>query len=56
MLYRLLYNLLIHLFSPLLLALLYWPKKANPALAGAGRSTWAWWRQSTANGRCGCMR
>ncbi|NHH99075.1 lipid IV(A) 3-deoxy-D-manno-octulosonic acid transferase [Oceanimonas sp. MB9] len=34
MLYRLLYNLLIHLFSPLLLALLYWPKKGKP---GFGR-------------------
>lgn len=31
MLYRLLYNLLIHLFSPLLLALLYWPKKGKPS-------------------------
>ncbi|WP_107851190.1 lipid IV(A) 3-deoxy-D-manno-octulosonic acid transferase [Oceanimonas marisflavi] len=30
MFYRLLYNLLIHLFSPLLLALLYWPKKGKP--------------------------
>lgn len=34
MLYRLLYNLLIHLLSPLLLALLYWPKKGKP---GFGR-------------------
>ncbi|AEY00398.1 3-deoxy-D-manno-octulosonic-acid transferase [Oceanimonas sp. GK1] len=34
MLYRLAYNLLIHLFSPLLLALLYWPKKGKP---GFGR-------------------
>ena len=31
MFYRLLYNLLIHLFSPLLLALLYWPKKGKPS-------------------------
>ncbi|MBO1519883.1 lipid IV(A) 3-deoxy-D-manno-octulosonic acid transferase [Oceanisphaera pacifica] len=30
MMYRLLYNLLIHLFSPLLLGLLYWPKKGKP--------------------------
>ncbi|MDP5292839.1 lipid IV(A) 3-deoxy-D-manno-octulosonic acid transferase [Oceanimonas sp. CHS3-5] len=30
MFYRLVYNLLIHLFSPLLLALLYWPKKGKP--------------------------
>lgn len=34
MLYRLVYNLLIHLFSPLLLALLYWPKRGKP---GFGR-------------------
>ncbi|MGO1792741.1 MAG: lipid IV(A) 3-deoxy-D-manno-octulosonic acid transferase [Oceanisphaera sp.] len=31
MIYRLLYNLLIHLFSPLLLAMLYWPKKGKPS-------------------------
>ncbi|GGB41746.1 3-deoxy-D-manno-octulosonic acid transferase [Oceanisphaera marina] len=30
MIYRFIYNLLIHLFSPLLLALLYWPKKGKP--------------------------
>ncbi|ART82338.1 3-deoxy-D-manno-octulosonic acid transferase [Oceanisphaera profunda] len=30
MIYRLLYNLLIHLFSPILLAILYWPKKGKP--------------------------
>ncbi|WP_116474822.1 lipid IV(A) 3-deoxy-D-manno-octulosonic acid transferase [Zobellella maritima] len=30
MIYRLVYNLLIHLFSPLLLALLYWPKRGKP--------------------------
>ncbi|WP_417616739.1 lipid IV(A) 3-deoxy-D-manno-octulosonic acid transferase [Oceanisphaera sp.] len=34
MLYRLIYNLLIHLLSPLLLGLLYWPKKGKP---GFGR-------------------
>ncbi|MBL1376133.1 lipid IV(A) 3-deoxy-D-manno-octulosonic acid transferase [Zobellella iuensis] len=32
--YLLLYNLLIHLFSPLLLGLLYWPKRGKP---GFGR-------------------
>ncbi|MFD1007886.1 lipid IV(A) 3-deoxy-D-manno-octulosonic acid transferase [Oceanisphaera ostreae] len=31
MIYRLLYNLLIHLLSPLLLGLLYWPKKGKPS-------------------------
>ncbi len=30
MMYRFIYNLLIHLFSPALLALLYWPKKGKP--------------------------
>ncbi|MBR9856709.1 MAG: 3-deoxy-D-manno-octulosonic acid transferase [Gammaproteobacteria bacterium] len=30
MIYRFIYNLLIHLFSPLLLGLLYWPKKGKP--------------------------
>ncbi|TDW59099.1 3-deoxy-D-manno-octulosonic-acid transferase [Oceanimonas baumannii] len=34
MFYRLMYNLLIHIFSPVLLALLYWPKKGKP---GFGR-------------------
>ncbi|GAA3543866.1 lipid IV(A) 3-deoxy-D-manno-octulosonic acid transferase [Zobellella aerophila] len=37
MIYRLVYNLLIHLFSPALLALLYWPKRGKP---GFGRR-WA---------------
>jgi 3-deoxy-D-manno-octulosonic-acid transferase len=32
--YRLVYNLLIHLFSPVLLAMLYWPKRGKP---GFGR-------------------
>lgn len=30
MIYRFIYNLLIHLFSPLLLVLLYWPQKGKP--------------------------
>ncbi|MDX1269658.1 MAG: 3-deoxy-D-manno-octulosonic acid transferase, partial [Oceanisphaera sp.] len=30
MIYRFIYNLLIHLFSPLLLGLLYWPQKGKP--------------------------
>ncbi|MHA6962649.1 lipid IV(A) 3-deoxy-D-manno-octulosonic acid transferase [Zobellella denitrificans] len=34
MIYRLVYNLLIHLFSPVLLAMLYWPKRGKP---GFGR-------------------
>ncbi|GHA13586.1 lipid IV(A) 3-deoxy-D-manno-octulosonic acid transferase [Oceanisphaera arctica] len=34
MMYRFIYNLLIHLFSPLLLGLLYWPKQGKP---GFGR-------------------
>lgn len=30
MFYRFIYNILIHLFSPILLAMLYWPKKGKP--------------------------
>ncbi|GAA3710152.1 lipid IV(A) 3-deoxy-D-manno-octulosonic acid transferase [Oceanisphaera sediminis] len=30
MIYRFIYNLLIHLFSPFLLGLLYWPKRGKP--------------------------
>ena len=57
MIYRLLYNLLIHLGLPLALLALYKPKKASPASRGAlGRASGTIAADRTGEAPSGSMR